>query len=212
MAFPLLPLIGMGVQAIGAFLSANQASEAEKARAEAASKPQTTTTSIDFVAMRKAAEEAGFNPLSALRSGAAAGFMQTSSQVSYPVLSSISPFGEGLQAIGGALSAFQWDPLADQRAAVEYDIAKETLTNLRGQNMSFQVPSYQGSSRVRTSGGFAVAEPEPLIAARVGGIQVQPASGWSNAQEIEDRYGDGGVPVWRWWSRPTRPGLCEFVA
>ena len=164
---PFAPLIGGAINAVWSFMSANQAAEAAK---------QPVRNSVDFKQLVADARAAGFNPLTVLRSGGAAGYTQTHA----PALSSISPLGEGLQAIGGAVSAFQWDPLAERRAQVEFGIAQETLAGLQRDNrtprVTFDVPSYQAASSKKAA-PWTAPQPKSVPLERVGRGAPQEAPG-----------------------------------
>ena len=188
---PFLPVIGSAVSAVGGFIQSSQQAKHQQAIAEAQSKPQTVTNTVDYKRMVADAEAAGFNPLTALRAGGSAGFaVQRHPALLSAPIPPTSPIGDFLSGIGGVASAFA--NMQMQRA--EYDLAQAQIANLnadtRHRNMMFRSPSYAGSAGVRTSGGFEVAQPEPLVAARIAGFQIAPDPWWSNAQEIEDRYGD----------------------
>ena len=87
------------------------------------SKKQKTTSSVDYVAMARNAQKAGFNPLTAIRNGGSAGFTTTTSP-------SASQLPGALQSIGGALGdafAQKVDPVEQKRrvldtALVDYQI------------------------------------------------------------------------------------------
>lgn len=212
---PFVPLIGGAISAVGSFMSADAA---RKAQEDAAKIPQVTRSEIDLVKMRQDAEKAGFNPVAVLRAGGAAGYVTTH----HPRLSSVSPvspFGEGLQSIGGALSAFQWDPYADRRAALEFGVAEAQIRNLnadtKARGMSFGVPSYGGSSRV-AAGPWQAARPMdvPLERIGVGGPQESAGAisdiGWSRtpsgwivvpSEQAKERIEDDAFQQVLWFSR-----------
>jgi hypothetical protein len=177
---PFAPLIGAGVSAVGSFLSAKESS-----------KPRTTTSEIDYVKLRKSAEAAGFNPLTALRNGGGAGFQVTHS----PALSGVSPIGEGLQAVGGLVANFDWSGQSQRREQAEYELMLAQIDNIqtdtaRMRSMSFDVPTGVGPNMGRSDGSVKIAPPEELVSYRVAGVQTKPHPGWSNAQEVSDRSGD----------------------
>lgn len=91
-------------------------------------KEQKTTSTIDYDALRRNAEKAGFNPLTALRAGGGAGFTTTT----HPALSSASFIADAFNGIGNAVSAI--DPMRDATAKLEYQIQQETLKSLQREN------------------------------------------------------------------------------
>lgn len=88
-------------------------------------KDQTVTNRVDYKRMVKDAEAAGFNPLTALRNGGAAGFTTTTT----PGLSGSAVFAN---AIGGAAQSFlaNFDPFADRRRETEFRLAEAQIANL----------------------------------------------------------------------------------
>lgn len=104
------------------------------------------TTTIDYGAMAKAAEKAGFNPLTAIRNGGSAGFTTTH----HPGLSAMSRIGNAAQTLGNALMAF--DERADERAYREQALLRGQLDKVQraggaSQRMwSMDVPTAQGST------------------------------------------------------------------
>lgn len=156
--------------------------------------------------MVKNAEAAGFNPLTALRNGGAAGFSSTTT----PALSGGEIFGQAAGAVGNFLQNF--DPFADDRREAEFGLVQAQIANLNAdtahkQNMSFKVPGFTAGAVKRTLGTEGVkatpisSSPTPLVGADPipvtnpypEGAKVDPtvpdASGW------EDRLGDdvGGL-------------------
>lgn len=125
------PIIGAGISAIGSLFGG--------------SKDEKTTTTIDYKAMAKAAEKAGFNPLTAIRNGGSAGFTTTH----HPGLSGMDRFGAAFQTLGNALMSF--DARADERAELENKLLTVQLdrlqrTPLEGQRFSLSVPQASGST------------------------------------------------------------------
>lgn len=179
----LLSLAPTLLQTVGSIFSGNAASNQKV----------TTTSEVDYQKLVSSAEAAGINPLTALRNGGSAGF---STQTTHPALSSVSAVGEGLQALGGGLAAYQQDWQAQQRAATEYQLMQAQIANLQAdtqrawESQSFNVPTAQGASSVKTDGGWTVGEPAPVVPIRAAGVSTVPNVGWSNAQDFEDRYGD----------------------
>lgn len=101
------------------------------------------------------AEAAGFNPLTVLRNGGAAGNMTTTQ----PALSSSAMFGEALGEVGNFLSNF--DPMADDRREQEYQLVQAQIANLNASTagmsrpQSFNVPTYTAGQIERRPSGAA---------------------------------------------------------
>lgn len=130
------PIIGAGISALGQLFGGKE-------------KEQTSTT-IDYKAMARAAEKAGFNPLTAIRNGGSAGFTTTT----HPGLSMSDRFGQAFQTIGNALASY--DARADERADLELRIQRAELERIQKQNlgmqmMSFDAPHAAGSTRSGSS-------------------------------------------------------------
>lgn len=101
--------------------------------------------------MVRDASAAGFNPLTALRNGGAAGF--TSTTMSGGGLSRV---GEAIGAAGNFLANF--DPFADRRREVEFRLAEAQIANLNADTMArgrWNVPTYSGGSVYRPMGRMA---------------------------------------------------------
>lgn len=185
--------------------------------------------------MVKDATAAGFNPLTALRNGGAAGFSVTSG----PSLSSGQIAGQALQGVGNFLSNF--DPFEDKMREVQYRTMQAQLENLQSQTalnqrqFLFDPPAVSGR-RVVAAGpslgqkapkaelGTLPAEtqtpqrtnPYPLGS----GIEVNP---WlPDMQNWEDHFGDseimsmiggalqlGGDAAWNGY-RLTRAGYRAY--
>jgi hypothetical protein len=154
---------------------------------------QTVKNEVDYEQLRKSAEAAGFNPLTALRNGGSAGFTQTHS----PVLSArtsnsiIEGIGAGLSA--GVQAAFDYNPLDEQRAELELEIMKGQLDNISRANKSEykfgEVPVATGTRNVSVgplpeAGITTVTNPNPVNS----GQEVHPH--FKDAEHSETRYGD----------------------
>lgn len=117
------------------------------------------TTTIDYGAMAKAAEKAGFNPLTAIRNGGSAGFTTTH----HPGLSAMSRIGNAAQTLGNALMAF--DERADERAYREQVLLRGQLDKVQrvggaSQRMwSMDVPTAQGATVSTKSATGGAASP-----------------------------------------------------
>lgn len=95
------------------------------------SKKETTKQTTDFVALRKSAEAAGFNPLTALKATGGAGFQQTT----HPGLSSAEWLAEAIGA--GAQAWAKFDPMQQQKDQLELDLMTAEVQRLKAS------PSYQ---------------------------------------------------------------------
>lgn len=162
---------------------------------------QETTTRVNYSQMVADAEAAGFNPLTVLRSGGAAGHMTTT----HPALSGFNPVGQALQTVGQALA--NYDPQANARSALETKLLNAQLINIqtdtKARMRSFEVPVRTGATAVNalgqpirsaaaqtglgyqgtpTPGDFSVTNPYPM------GVIVDPAV--ADAQNFEDRNGE----------------------
>lgn len=159
------------------------------------SKKQKTTNTVDYQALVRNAEAAGFNPLTALRAGGAAGHTVTT----HPALSSVG------EAIGGALQTA--GNVFDQRRAErdKYDLLKAQLGDLDNttasksvgsrNSHSFDVPVRKASQAV-AAGGVSGA-PMPPEAGDVTvtnpwqSMHVNPDN--RDAAAFEERYGDSEI-------------------
>lgn len=154
---------------------------------------------VDYARMVKDAEAAGFNPLTALRNGGAAGFSVTSQ----PVLSSSG------QAIAGVANAFgdflqNFDPFEDKMREVQYRTMQAQLDGLQLDNSSkrklmFDPPAVSGRRTV-TAGpvlGSKASKPQPPSLENPTLTNPFPMSdgslvnpGFVDAEAWETRYGD----------------------
>ncbi|MDN2583399.1 hypothetical protein [Aquibium sp. ELW1220] len=192
MAIPWAPIIGAGASILGKIFGGGS---------------QKQTSTVDYVQLVKNAEKAGFNPLTALRNGGAAGFTTTST----PALSPMGIAGEVLGGVGNFLQNF--DPLADQKREAEYRLVEAQIANLDASTSaltrpgSFNVPARTAGNVERRPSGTPgqLSAPNP---ARFGGpltpeIKTPEATNpWHrstgalidpnapNASVWEDRYGE----------------------
>lgn len=176
-------------------------------------KPQKVENTVDYVKMRKAAEAAGFNPLTVLRNGGSAGFGTT---IQHPSLSLMgrTDFGD---VVAAGINAFAgYDPQSEKRQQLEYDLVQAQLQSVQQQNRqqmrSFDVPVRTGMRTEHSSGGFVSRVPvqssNPAGALKVTSpwegsvfqdyLQVHP--GLPDAETGSTRYGEivemiGGVAV-----------------
>lgn len=162
-----------------------------------------TSNRVDLKQLVADAEAAGFNPLTVLRNGGAAGYMQTSAP---PVLSSRQALGEALGLAGSFLA--DYDPMTDQLKQAEYDLRLAQIEQLNRQSASYFPPApgkpgsmfdpIAGSGSGRKVGGGAlsglplppteevptVTNPWPTSSGRA----VNPDR--PDAEAFEQRYGD----------------------
>lgn len=123
------PIIGAGISAIGSLFGGDD---------------EETTMTINYKQMARKAEQAGFNPLTAIRNGGSAGFTTTH----HPGLSMSSRFGQAFQTIGNAIMSF--DARADERAELEQQLLRAQLGRIQRQSQltaGMEVPTAAGSTR-----------------------------------------------------------------
>jgi len=184
----LLPLIGGAISAISGLFGG--------------SKEKVTRNEVDYVKLRKSAEKAGFNPLTALRNGGSAGFAVTH----HPALSFGERLGNAASTFGGFLMNYDWN--AQKRADQEGKLLEAQLGLIqaeteRARSFSFNVPQAQASTRVQKAGGSSNAgwsgvimpmSPEPGKVTQTHPFQAGVIHGGMNdAEMIETRYGDSEV-------------------
>lgn len=157
------------------------------------SKKQKTESTIDYVKMARKAQEAGFNPLTALRNGGSAGFTST---VHHPGLSGV---GDAIANIGGTLGAAvskRLDPIEQKRDRVESALLDYQLGTIQAgpktPMMFGDVPSRKGRDIVATmqpamSAGNKIA---PVASSRL-------LSSQTNAGYFEPpKSADADMPIW----------------
>nr|WIE89593.1 hypothetical protein P9270_018715 [Mesorhizobium sp. WSM4875] len=139
--------------------------------------------------MVRDAEAAGFNPLTALRNGGAAGFTSTTTPG--------SGVGAALSAAGNFFQNF--DPMADQRREKEFALLDAQVRNLNAET-GYYMTRPTASGPVKANSGTAAIsaapqaiEPGKLTATNalqgVGGV-VDPSK--PDADSWESRYSDAG--------------------
>ena len=152
------------------------------------SKKKETKQTTDFVALRKSAEAAGFNPLTALKATGGGGFTTTT----HPGLSS----GEFIaDALGAGFDAWaSHDPIQRERDALEVELMRAELDRIKAdagvtQGFAGGVPTarHEKVPVVEYADPALADKPEKL---RYGGFDWDVQSDTSDAQEVEDRYGD----------------------
>lgn len=187
-------LIGSALGAIGSLFGGRK-------------KQEQVVNRVDYKRMVRDAEAAGFNPLTALRNGGAAGFSVTSQ----PVLSSSGQaLGEAFGQIGNFITNF--DPFEDKMREVQYNTMLAQLDNiqadtrLKSRDFLFQPPAVSGRRKM-TSGPLlgqkalpasagASVTPEvetPTVTNPLpteSGLHVNP--GWPDASAAEERWGEWG--------------------
>lgn len=173
-------------------------------------KQQTTTSYVDYERMVREAEKAGFNPLTAIRNGGSAGF--TSSTTTLPGLSGAEVVGQALGAGANFLANF--DPMADQKRELEYQLVQAQIQNLQADTAARSrvsvggVPAYSAGVMKRNPGAAALSAASVSGASQPAEVQIPgitnplpPMTGWQvnpglvDAQNWEDRYGEiaGGI-------------------
>lgn len=175
---------------------------------------QTTETVVDYEAMVRRATKAGFNPLTALRNGGAAGF-SSSTTTSHPGLSSI---GQGIanagSIIGGAIEQ-RFDPIQLKRDEVENKLLDYQLASIQG---GAKAPGF-GSVPMRTTQRQVTQQTVPPMATAKGlkngsaipPMQLQPGDNPTvSTVGLEDRFGITSDPktadAAAWEQRYAEPG------
>lgn len=109
--------------------------------------PKETVNRVDYVRMVKDAEAAGFNPLTALRNGGAAGF-SVSTTSGTPLSTRIA------NGVSNGVQSFltNFNPFQDQQREAEFNLVQAQLANLNADTLLKQrtglgsVPSYTAGS------------------------------------------------------------------
>jgi len=144
------------------------------------------STTINYKALRKAAEKGGFNPLTALRAGGSAGFMQTHT----PALASVATIGRAVA--NGFQAAIDYDPNAEKTAEMERQLLKAQLENIQERtrkSQSFNVPTTSSPGPGR---GVPGAIPPAGIDVRGKDGQILDVSNPEAPMEAES-------DLWRWF-------------
>lgn len=159
-------------------------------------------TKINYKALRRDAEHAGFNPLTALRAGGGAGFTTTH----HPALASGQFIADAMTGLGNMIA--QIDPMRDATAKLEHDIKVATLANIQADTAARLhatrsingAPVSTGARNVVASSALSgkpltpTVERPTLTNPHTGtGLEINPA--WVDAEAWEQRYGEivGGV-------------------
>lgn len=143
MTMPWGALLGAGASLVGSIFGGKQ-------------KNTTTTSHVDYKRLVREAEAAGFNPLTALRNGGAAGFsVTTSSGGGAPLSSRIADGVAGAMNVLSQSDSFlsKFDPHADNLREAQYSLINAQVANLEASTaaMMRQASNYEH----RPSGGAA---------------------------------------------------------
>lgn len=150
------------------------------------SKKQKVENTVDYVAMARNAEAAGFNPLTALRNGGSAGFTTT---ISHPGLSGMA---DAVSQIGGQLGSAlekKIDPIEQKRSKVENALLDYQLATIQSQPKS---PMMFGDVPSRSSSGKVTQHAAPLGAKKVAAPPTNIVPGdapTASSVGLEDRWG-----------------------
>lgn len=150
---------------------------------------KTVTHEVDYEKLRANAEAAGFNPLTALRSGGSAGFTKTHTPVLSMAAVEAARYSEPDPWVGalqsGIQAAFDYDPLNQERAKLETDIMRAQLARLNMTNEQYtrlgNQPSALGQATIPAPGDRTVTNPYPYGTVHTGLV---------DAEAAEARYGD----------------------
>lgn len=193
MAIPWGPILGAGASLLGKLFGGGK---------------QETVNRVDYARMVRDAEAAGFNPLTALRNGGAAGFSISTT----PAAPLSARLAEGVSA-GVNTFLENFDPYADAAREKSFALIDAQIRNLNASSGAIFPPSPSGVSlhnlERRPSGRAAALSVGPLPE-RFGqsmtpdvvppevtnpwptrwGLKVNP--NMPNAEAYEDRYGEFG--------------------
>lgn len=151
-----------------------------------------TTSHVDYKRMVRDAEAAGFNPLTALRNGGAAGFTSTTTPG--------SGLSGALSAMGDFLTNF--DPMADRRREKEFALLDAQVRNLDAETgwrntlatASGPVKARPGTASLSSAGTAA----QPITPGKLTGTNALQGIGGTidmsmpDADAGETRYSDAG--------------------
>lgn len=130
-----------------------------------------TTSTIDYKALRRAAEKGGFNPLTALRAGGGAGFTTTH----HPALASGEFIADAMAGVGNIVASI--DPMRDATAKLEHEIKVATLANIQADTAARLhatrniggAPSSSGPRQVRAVSPLATPAAAATVPVAAGG-------------------------------------------
>ena len=210
MAF-LSGLIGAGISVIGNIIGGNSRAKAAQKAAEQERRwaLQDRDESRQYARgtykrLVEDAEAAGFNPLTALRNGGAAGY---SLYAATPALTSSGlgasgavgeAIGQGIAGIGNFIANF--DPFEDKLREAQYGLMQAQLENLQVDTAArraamFNVPAVSGRRVVSAGPALGGTLPPEMVVPTVtnpwpthSGMEVNP--GFVDAEAWETRYGD----------------------
>jgi hypothetical protein len=203
MGFPVGAAIAAGGKLLGGILGNRRA---KKAAAQARAQALQDTLNRGVYA-REAAERGGFNPLTMLGVG---GGVVAGSGSGYGYDGGAAPLASALSSAVDII-ADEISPETQERR--EFNKLLTELTRLELDKARALAPVYAAGASFATSGALTggraavqatqagqsyTAAGRPAVevynpdrqSVEVGGIAIKPDKGWSDAQEIEDRYGD----------------------
>lgn len=155
-----------------------------------------------FVRLREDAEKAGFNPITALENG---GLSTAGTTYQKAPLASLDMIAGNIRDLGMELTGEAAQERGRQKLVD--DLEKEKLENLRLNNGALRSVINTASTigRQPTSTVYsanrrnATASLDPIVqysrdrqSVQIGGRDVSPNLGWSNADDVETRYGEIG--------------------
>lgn len=157
---------------------------------------------INYKQMVKDAEAAGFNPLTALRNGGSAGYMQGGNPTA------LSRIGDGLGQFGNFIANF--DPLQDDKREVEFQLVQAQIANLNADTSNKvkfgQVPSYTAGNKARVMGeGVAHGQAFKSAAAAL-----PPSAGASQTPTVEKPTVTNPWPTN--WDLRVNPGVPDAAS
>lgn len=180
-------------------------------------KKKTTKREVDYKKLVKNAQAAGFNPLTALRNGGAAGFAQTTD----PGLSSSMFLADAIGNVGSAMAEAPLRQRQKERENLRDELIRAQIDNTNAQTRFANQPrvdyvnsvenrgptnpslvngeSGAGSSGTGYSAGVDITQsPERMEAPSLifSGSHVPYDLGTSNTEEAEQRYGDIVGTAW----------------
>ena len=170
------------------------------------SKSQTTTSYVDYKRMVRDAEAAGFNPLTALRNGGAAGFSVTSTGAA-PLSARIA------DGVSGGVQNFlaNFDPHKDQQRELETRVVEAQLANLQAdtalKTVKFgNVPTYTASP-VKLVMGSGVKKGQTFTS--VADV-LPPSAGTSQTPDVEKPTVTNPFPSR--WGASVNPNVPDAAA
>lgn len=190
MAFPWGAIISGGASILGSLFGGKKKQEVQQ-----------TTSSVDYQALVRNAEAAGFNPLTALRNGGAAGFQTTSTpfMTSDPnIFDRVSQVG---MTIGNTLDVFQQNKLATEKRGLEMDLLRSEIGRNNRSNQASpyaiwgaKAPSLQANQAIAPQTQLGKSNPSdwevgvPTVTSpfKYGGVNPN----YVDAEAWETRYGD----------------------